>query len=189
MEERIGGWIETYTGRQFWPLDPRPEEIDRLDIAHALSQICRFTGHSKWHYSVATHSLLCAEYLHLEGASEAIQLRALLHDASEAYICDVARPVKPYLQNYTDIEKQLMNVIYLSFGLPADDPEADAAVKRADDALLHMEALKLMPKAEWATREGYSATIDKLIARRPMDFIEMMFLAKLEELCKPTRTF
>lgn len=55
--ERAGDWMQTFTGRQFWPMDPRPEDLDILDIAHALSLLCRFGGHCQRFYSVAEHSV------------------------------------------------------------------------------------------------------------------------------------
>ena len=56
-------WIETYTGRKFWPLAPSPDDIDIFDIAQALSMTCRYKGHTNEFYSVAEHSVLLAEKL------------------------------------------------------------------------------------------------------------------------------
>jgi len=112
MTERIGDWIQTYTGRQFWPLDPRADEIHIEDIAHSLSLQCRYAGHCKRFYSVAEHSVLLARYV-----SQPVKLWALLHDASEAYLVDVPRPIKPYLENYEDVERRLMYRIRDRFGL------------------------------------------------------------------------
>lgn len=63
MSERIGDWMQVYSGKQFWPLDPRPEEIEIEDIAHSLANMCRFAGHSEKFYSVADHSHRVAEYV------------------------------------------------------------------------------------------------------------------------------
>ena len=79
----------TYTGKEFYPLDPNPADIDIKDIAHALSNCCRFAGHIKSFYSVAQHSVIVSELCEPENA-----LAGLLHDASEAYLSDIARPVK-----------------------------------------------------------------------------------------------
>ena len=81
---RRGGWIQTYTGRQFWPLDPRIEDIDIHDIAHALSHQCRYSGHCLRFYSVAEHSVLLSH--HVAGEH---MLWALLHDAWEAYLAAI----------------------------------------------------------------------------------------------------
>lgn len=179
--ERYGDWNETFTGVHFYPLDPRPEEILPQDIAHALSQICRFTGHTKWFYSVGQHCVLCAEYARYIGHDAAVQLRALLHDASEAYICDVSRPVKPYLKGYGRIEEKLQGVIYERFGLPAADRDADLYVKMIDDHLLCMEARQLMPKAEWAANVG-NDHMRAMIITTPMKTIESVYLQLLGDL-------
>ena len=81
---RNGSWLQTYTGIQFWPLDPRPEEIDIQDIAHALSLLCRFNGHCQRFYSVAEHSVHVSTILAPE-----FGLWGLLHDAAEAYLSDI----------------------------------------------------------------------------------------------------
>src|SRR5574342_1090607 len=85
----LNGSIITYTGRLFWPLSPRLEDINILDICHALSNQTRFTGHTREFYSVAQHSCLVSDLL-----PEKFKLDGLLHDASEAYLMDLARPVK-----------------------------------------------------------------------------------------------
>jgi hypothetical protein len=95
---RKGDWIQTFTGKQFWPLDPRPDEVYIEDIAHALGNICRFNGHCLRFYSVAEH---CFHVSHK--VVPGLALMGLLHDAAEAYVCDVVRPVKPYLKEYKKI--------------------------------------------------------------------------------------
>jgi hypothetical protein len=87
--DRRGDWMQTFTGRAFYPLDPRPEDIDPVDIAHALSLICRYGGHSSRFYSVAEHCVLMSHAVAPEHA-----LWALLHDATEAYLGDMIRPLK-----------------------------------------------------------------------------------------------
>src|SRR4051812_30250690 len=85
--ERVGNWMQTFTGRQFWPVDPRADEIAIEDIARALAMTCRFGGHVRFHYSVAQHSFLVSLVCSPEHA-----LWGLLHDASEAYLGDVVWP-------------------------------------------------------------------------------------------------
>ena len=81
MTARVGDWIQVYTGGQFWPLDPRPEEIHIEDIAHALALTCRFTGHCREFYSVAQHSLLVSYYVADQGG---VQRGATVDDQDPA---------------------------------------------------------------------------------------------------------
>jgi uncharacterized protein len=139
-------WIQTFTGKQFFPLDPDPADIDIVDIAHALSNICRFTGHCREFYSVAEHSIRVSRIVPEKDA-----LWGLLHDASEAYICDVARPLKRWPEFeavYRPIEDRLMRAVCERFGLPVEMP---ASVREADLVLLHTEARDLMgkPPQDW----------------------------------------
>ena len=131
-------WIITATGKQFWPLDPRPEDIDIRDIAHALSLVNRYGGHTPTPYSVAEHSLYVAEYV---AARHGRPLRALLHDASEAYLGDMVRPVKHQLPEFQAAEDRLQAVIEERFGLTmAGVTEEDrACTKEADNAILRRE--------------------------------------------------
>lgn len=141
---RKGDWIQTFTGQQFWPLDPRPEEIHIEDIAHSLSLQCRYAGHCSEFYSVAQHSVLIAQAMPRE-----LALWGLLHDAAEAYVVDVPRPLKAHLPGYKAIETAVMNSVVVRFGLtPSVMP---SEVKRADDAILADEVQALMkePSQPW----------------------------------------
>ena len=104
--------IRTFTGIYMNVFDPKPEMICIEDIAHGLSHQCRFAGHTKEFYSVAQHSIHCAELI-----GDRFALHALLHDASEAYLCDIPGPIKKRLPDYQRIEKNLMIVISEKFGL------------------------------------------------------------------------
>jgi|JRYH01.1.fsa_nt_gb hypothetical protein len=150
---RKGDWLQTYSGRQFWPMDPRPEEVFIEDIAHALAMQCRFAGHCLRFYSVAEHSVLLTRYFKWRGASVTTQLWALLHDASEAYLVDVPRPVKPYLEGYRQAEAAVMAAICAKFDLPRRMP---AEVHEADSAIIGNERDNMAPcVAEWyATGPG-----------------------------------
>lgn len=93
-------WIQTSTGRAFDLLDPRAEDVVVADIAHALSRINRFSGHTHGQpYSVAHHSMLVAELLASWGAPPSIVREGLLHDAGEAYYGDITSPVKRALRD------------------------------------------------------------------------------------------
>lgn len=137
--QRYGDWLQTYTGKAFWPMDPRADEVDIVDIAHALSQLCRYGGHSRRFYSVAEHSVLVSQIVPPEAA-----LQALLHDATEAYLIDVPRPIKRHLGNYEQIETALALVIGEHFGVPLAG--LSAAVKKADNDILLAERWQVMSK-------------------------------------------
>ncbi len=99
--------ITTYSGIHFTPASPRPEDISIYDIAHALSLLCRANGHFHEFFSVAAHAINCAEEAKARGYSPRVCLACLLHDASEAYLSDITRPVKAILPIYLEIEAVL----------------------------------------------------------------------------------
>ncbi|MGD0775965.1 MAG: phosphohydrolase [Candidatus Solibacter sp.] len=123
---------------RFWPLDPNPEKILVEDIAHALAHQCRFGGHASTFYSVAEHSVHVSKLCPAEDA-----LWGLLHDASEAYLVDLARPLKllPEFAAYREAERRLQCAVAVRFGLLPDQP---ASVTEADDTMLWIEAHSLL---------------------------------------------
>jgi len=131
--------ILTYTNTLFYPLEPQVDEVKLEDIAHALSQMCRANGHFKTFYSVAQHSINCAQEALARGLPGRSQLACLLHDASEAYISDVTRPVKCYLDDYRKIEFKLQQVIYAKFGINELTEEEAGNIDDIDNALLYYE--------------------------------------------------
>lgn len=144
-----GNWMQTVTGRQFYPLDPRTEDIDPADIAHALSLLCRYNGHVDRFYSVAEHCVLLSQ-----AVSPGNALWALLHDATEAYIGDMVRPLKRHIGQYQMIEARLMFVIAERFSLPGTGLMKGAIpdeVKEADSRILLDERTALMS----ATRHAW----------------------------------
>ena len=132
--------LTTYSGILVDVLNPMPSDFEIYDIAHSLSQLCRFGGHSREFYSVAQHSIRVAAEL-----PSGLQLAGLLHDASEAYLIDVPRPVKKHLPEYCKIEEHLLDVLFKQFGIKLDNKSAEL-VKTADDAVLWAEWAELMPK-------------------------------------------
>lgn len=170
-------WVQTFTGRQVWPLNPRVEDICAEDIAHALANQCRYTGHTRQFYSVAQHSVLAAQH-----CPEA-PLWALLHDAAEAYLADVARPVKRHLTNYRQIEERLERVIAERFGLPWPMP---ACVKEIDLRLLATERRDLMatPPIPWVSTENVEP-LSLRIEPWSAFFAEQLFLKELGRLHPP----
>ena len=136
--------IKTYTGVMFDPLNPNPELIDIRDIAHALSMLCRANGHFPAFHSVGQHCLECAREAQARGYSRRVQLACLLHDASEAYLSDVTRPVKQELPKYLEIEGPLQDAIWHKY-LDRDLSEEETAqVFAIDDAMLYHEFVALM---------------------------------------------
>jgi 5'-deoxynucleotidase YfbR-like HD superfamily hydrolase len=137
-------FIITFSKQKFSPLRAKAEDIDIIDIAHALSLMCRANGHIRHFYSVAQHCLNCAREAKARGLSDGIQFACLLHDASEAYISDITRPVKRSLPQYTEIEDVLQNQIFDRFNLVHLKEEEFEVVKEIDDCLLYYELLDLM---------------------------------------------
>lgn len=131
-------WLQTASGKVFYPGEPTVDMICIEDIAHALSNVCRYGGHCKEFYSVAQHSVLVSWT-----CDPADALWGLLHDASEAYIGDVVRSLKylPEMQGYRDIEGRLMKVVCAKFGLPEEMP---LSVQVADERVLASEKRDIM---------------------------------------------
>lgn len=136
--------IKTYSGIMFDPLRPDTELISIVDIAHALSMLCRANGHFKSFYSVGQHSINCMQEAKARGHSRKIQLACLLHDASEAYLSDVTRPVKAELPRYREIEIPLQNMIWDKWLTEPLTDEEERIVFQIDDAILDHEFLALM---------------------------------------------
>lgn len=136
------GWIMTYRGRQFRPFAPRPEDVDIIDIAQALSNTCRYGGHVRRFYSVAEHCVHLARWVPREHAFD-----ALMHDAAEAYLGDIPRPIKraPAMGAWRDAEWLVERAIGLRFGVTFPMP---AAVHEADGRILLDEWAELMPPTE-----------------------------------------
>lgn len=132
-----GDWMQTFTGRQFYPMDPHPNDVDPLDIAHALALLCRYNGHVTRFYSVAEHCVLMSQTF----TDPALALWALLHDATEAYVGDMIRPLKRSMPDYRAAEDRVMRAIAARFGIADSMP---AEVKDADNRILLTERDVLM---------------------------------------------
>ena len=147
MDDRKGGYILTYTGQKYWPLDPRAEDVHIADVAHALSNMCRFTGHVRNFYSVAEHSVRVAWQLPPGAYGVPATLAALLHDASEAYLVDVPSPIKcsPAFAEYREAEKANMAAIHKAFNIWPSKGEEER-IHEADQRLLATEKRDLMPE-------------------------------------------
>lgn len=175
-----GNYMVTYTGTKFYPLDPRKEEIKDKDISHSLSMLCRGSGHYKHFYSVAQHSIYCAREAKSLGFSKRVQLACLLHDGSEAYISDITRPVKAYLDSYREIEDKLQSLIYRSYGLELTKEELSEMAK-VDDIILSYELKNLLTtESMLKTQDDVSTNYD--LSLRDMKDVEEEFLRLLKEL-------
>jgi hypothetical protein len=142
-EERGLPWMQLKSGLPFFFDEPHPGDIRIDDIAHALSMLCRFGGHCNTFYSVAEHSVLVSQVVPQEFA-----LQGLLHDATEAYIVDVPRPLKRLLPEYKTYEGKVWRCIADCFALPH---ELDDSVHVADNAVLLRERDVLLgkPPIDW----------------------------------------
>lgn len=141
---RRGDWTQTFTGRQFWPLDPRPEDVDPVDVAHALSLQCRYNGMVRTFYSVAEHCVLMSLAVAPEHA-----LHALLHDATEAYVGDMVRPLKNHMPAYRAAEDLVWAAVAERFDV---DPTIPDQVHDADARIVLDERAALLSAspAPWA---------------------------------------
>jgi hypothetical protein len=173
------GSITTYSGIRFWPLLPNPADIRIEDIAHALSNQCRFAGHSREFYSVAEHSVRVSQHCRPEDA-----LWGLLHDASETFLTDVPAPLKelPQFEAYRAAERRLQRAISTRFGLAPEQPES---VGDADRSILGVEIRDLLTSIN-ASQSKRAPQKDKLAITAPWPprVAEARFLSRFRELCR-----
>jgi len=168
--------LYTYTGRKFDVADPRPEDVDIADIAHALSLLCRYGGHSSRFYSVAEHSVIMS-YL----VPEKDALAALLHDATEAYVVDLPRGVKNAIgEPYRRLEARVWYAVCKRFCL---DPDLPDSVKYYDNAILLAEKDALIHPSvpEWLVGLGYEKPEIDVVGFSPA-VAEAMFLQRFKQL-------
>lgn len=169
-------WLQTYTGLKVYPKNFQPEQIDIRDIARSLSMQVRFGGHMEKFYSVAQHSVLCSRYIQEEYA-----LCALLHDATEAYIGDMPKPIKECLPDFQRMEKSLWEkAIAPSFGL---DTQMPTEVHAIDYLMLGAEARDLISQTEgWRIPSADEVDfIEKIVPLNPEE-AEKEFLSRFKEL-------
>jgi hypothetical protein len=146
MSDERGRPVGTFSGRRLHPLDPRPEEVTVEDVAHGLGNTCRYGGQCQFYYSVGTHSIYVSSELAEHGP--AMALYGLFHDAAEAYITDVPRPLKRELDGYDRIEEDILEAVWDRLGVSAPTDEQWEAVMAADDRLFRYEADRLLAEFE-----------------------------------------
>jgi len=164
LDHPRGPWILTASGRRFHPVDPRADEVEITDIAHALANTCRFGGHTAHHYSVAQHSVLTSHIV-----EPWLALVALMHDAAEAYVGDMVSPLKlsGQLGEYSAIEHRVWRAIVKRYDLTGFGVDAPAMampdeVVAADMIALVTEARDLMGVADPTTAPGWPSHFEPL---------------------------
>jgi 5'-deoxynucleotidase YfbR-like HD superfamily hydrolase len=140
----MNNWIQTYSGLQFDYEDLNLDGISIIDIAHALSNVPRYSGHVKFPYSVAQHSIIVSS---LFGHKE-LAFQALMHDAAEAYLGDLPTPAKRLVPEYQELEDNVLRAIFKKYRIPYPIYES---VHFADKQVLLAERYKLFDKViPWA---------------------------------------
>jgi hypothetical protein len=170
--QQIGGWCVTFTGRHFCPLAPRVEDISIGDIAHSLSNLCRFGGHSLKFYSVAQHCLLVARLV-----PAPLALTGLLHDATKCYLGEMVRPLKQSMPDYRRAHDDLWAVIARRFNLPRVLPPE---IKQADDVALVTERRDLLIRTPdpWDVDEAGCLPDPQITVPLPPEEARRQFLEK-----------
>lgn len=171
------GGIQTFSGGIFYPLWPTHETIKIQDIAHALSYCARFGGHSQQFYSVAQHCIIMSRYFRKQGDADKARW-ALLHDAAEAYVLDMPRPIK-YLKQmspYRVIEKNVQYAIFRKYDLLGEPPPE---IKELDSRIVAAEAKALLSPLndEWRESvEGIDTTDLKIKPYKALKDAERFYL-------------
>ncbi len=176
MESVNGNWFLTYTGKKVDPFRMTADDVSIEDIAHSLSNICRFNGNCHEFYSVAQHSIYVASLLPPE-----LKFVGLMHDATEAYCGDMIRPIKAAMPAYQALERIIWAAIAEKYGLPLVLPHE---VKVADNIMLMTERRDLMPVTpdDWGVKE---LAADFFVYPKPPKQAKSNFLSFFHRLYKP----
>lgn len=163
-------YVSTFSGNRFYPLEPRIDRVAIEDIAHGLAYQCRFNGQTCEFYSVAQHSLVVASLVPAR-----LRLAALLHDAAEAYLGDMVKPLKVLLPEFGAIEEKVTRIIADTFGVDFSDY---GPIKKADLVALATEKRDLMPHSveRWAYLDGIQALPDAIVPMSPTNAKEAFLL-------------
>lgn len=170
----VGPTILLASGNYFDFLAPEQSTFTIEDIAHGLSNVCRFSGHCRRFYSVAQHSVIVSRIVPPEDA-----YAGLMHDAAEAFVGDVAKPLKDLLPDYRKIEKAVEAVVLARFGVPQPMPPS---VKEADVLMLATEQRELMENRDaWSHTHGREPLDIDILPLTPA-MAKAAFLARFAEL-------
>ena len=169
-----GSFITTLSGAEFDIENPNVGDIPMYDIAHALSMNCRYNGHITRFYSVAEHSVIVSRLVPPEDA-----LWGLLHDVTEAFVPDIPRPFKPYIDGFKEVEGRIHESISKVFGLSEEEPDS---VFDIDNRIVADEATVLFPSPpSWVEDYELLGCGDMIIGLAPV-LARQQFLSRFEEL-------
>ncbi|HEY0064487.1 MAG TPA: phosphohydrolase [Telluria sp.] len=154
-------YVSTFSGNRFYPLEPRIDRVAIEDIAHGLAYQCRFNGQTRAFYSVAQHSLVVASLVPTD-----LRLAALLHDAAEAYLGDMVKPLKVLMPEFAALEDKVTAIIAHTFGIDFSDYQP---IKRADLIALATEKRDLMPHSaeRWSYLDGIAPLPETIVPMSP----------------------
>jgi 5'-deoxynucleotidase YfbR-like HD superfamily hydrolase len=155
-------YVSTYLGNRFFLTRPHIDDVAIEDIAHGLAYQCRFNGQTSAFYSVAQHSLMVMALV-----PETERLPALLHDAAEAYLGDMVKPLKNLFPEFSAIEARVMEIIGKRFGV--DLIRLHPAIKQADLVALATEKRDLMPHSTepWTYINGIEPLAERIVPLSP----------------------
>lgn len=180
--DQYDGWIQTYTGKKLNPANPSLDQICLEDIARGLSKICRYSGQSRIFYPVSTHSVHVSRDVARRTGDAGLARAAFLHDSPEAYLCDIAKPVKILCPVYNILEDRMSRAIETKFKLAyrLDHKE----IKKSDKALLYTEKPQVhlkVKKAAWKNPNRIKP-LDIKISEKSHEEAYEMFMNHAKEL-------
>ena len=169
-------YVSTFLGNRFFLTQPHIDDVAIEDIAHGLAYQCRFNGQTRAFYSVAQHSLMVMALV-----PDHLRFSALLHDAAEAYLGDMVKPLKNLFPEFSVIEARVMEIIGHRFSV--DLAHLDPAIKRADLIALATEKRDLMPHSTeaWANLDGVEPLASVITPLSPQE-AKLTFLAAFADL-------
>ena len=150
---REATWSQSFSGSKYWIMDPMPEDVNMIDIVVGLSNAARFRGQTKYFYSVLQHSVLVSEAVEAlalqrgwsdKEAKEAA-FEGLFHDSPEAYLGDVARPLKRMraMREYRRVEALWESCIFNRLNINPTK-KSRALVKECDQRIVLDEVYAFM---------------------------------------------